>query len=183
MSAIEYEGDDEILEEEEMEEEAPMEEEAAPAPRLKSTIKSTIAATSSAAARKQKGRGFKDSTDGEQRFTGKYDSLESGSGPGPAKSVEGWIVMVTGVHEEAQEDDIHEAFAEYGEIQNLHLNLDRRTGFVKGYAMLEYENKKEAQAAIDGLDGTELLDQKISVAWAFSKGPLKKSGPARRGRN
>uniref|UniRef100_A0A7S0WPK5 RNA-binding protein 8A n=1 Tax=Pyramimonas obovata TaxID=1411642 RepID=A0A7S0WPK5_9CHLO len=170
MSAIDYE-DDEILDEEE----APMEE--AAAPRLKSTI--TAGPT-----RKQKGRGFKDAMDVEQRFTGKYESLESGTGPGPAKSVEGWIVMVTGVHEEAQEDDLHEAFAEYGEIQNLHLNLDRRTGFVKGYAMLEYESKKEAQAAIDSLNGTQLLDQTISVTWAFSKGPLKKGGPAaRRGRN
>ena len=43
----------------------------------------------------------------EERYSGKsgqFESVDSEGGKGPAKSVEGWIVFVQGINEEANEE-------------------------------------------------------------------------------
>merc|ERR1719335_592034 len=84
----------------------------------------------------------------------------------PLKSVEGWIIIVTGIHQ-TLEEDMYELFADFGVLKNLHMNLDRRTGFAKGYILLEYENKSHAERAVNEMDGKELFGKTIRVDWAF----------------
>jgi len=139
--------------------------------------------SSSSAPRRQiktKGRGFKSQfgdAAGEDRYAGRGGEFETldmeldEEHTEAQKSVEGWILIVTNLHEETNEDDLYELFADHGEIKQLHLNLDRRTGYVKGYALVEYGSLKEAQSALRALNGQTLHERELQVDFAFRPAP------------
>ena len=86
----------------------------------------------------------------------------------PFKSVEGYVLFVSGIHEEAQEDQIDDLFGEYGDVKNIQISYNRN---INGYAMIEYSELSEAKDAIKNLNGTEFLGKKIKVDYAFKEKP------------
>jgi hypothetical protein len=57
--------------------------------------------------RRVKGRGAADASQSEDRYSGRagnFESVESEGGAGPSKSVEGWIIFVSGLNEETNEE-------------------------------------------------------------------------------
>ena len=76
---------------------------------------------------------------------------------------------MTGLYEELQEEDLLDIFTEFGSIKSLHFNIDKRTGYAKGYAFIEYQSKDNGRKAIDKMNGEEVAGQKVKIDWAFKK--------------
>ncbi|OAF71959.1 RNA-binding protein 8A [Intoshia linei] len=120
---------------------------------------------------KKKGRGF--NTSRVKTGIKNYDTLDTHDKSAvPTRSVEGWILIVRNLDKELHEDDLRDVFEEYGKIKNLHLNIERRSGYIKGYAFIEYGTFNEAKMAIMEMDNKEINDQTISVDWTFMRGPI-----------
>lgn len=47
------------------------------------------------------------------------------------KAVEGWVIMVIGVYEEANKVGLQEMFSGYGSVTDLAMTSAHRTGYVK----------------------------------------------------
>eukprot|EP00388_Colpodella_angusta_P004031 GDKJ01013706.1.p1 GENE.GDKJ01013706.1~~GDKJ01013706.1.p1 ORF type:complete len:121 (-),score=21.83 GDKJ01013706.1:64-426(-) len=113
----------------------------------------------------EKNINFRENTEEEH-----YDKITSGNTP-HSRSVDGWVLIVRNINEEVIDEDILDLFEECGPVRNIHMNLDRRSGVTKGYALIEYELESEAESAIKNYDGHELAGQKLKVDWAFQSPP------------
>lgn len=71
----------------------------------------------------------------------------------PVKSIDGYILCVTNLHEDTTEEEIIDAFMETAEVKEIQLNQDRRTGLGKGYAFVLIQSKSDAEASLQNLNG------------------------------
>ncbi|MCI0514681.1 RNA-binding protein [candidate division KSB1 bacterium] len=78
-------------------------------------------------------------------------------------------IYVGNLPHEATEDELKQAFLAFGEVESVTIIKDRTTGEPRGFGFIQMPVQTEAEAAITGLDGTELKGQKIIVSRARSK--------------
>jgi len=67
---------------------------------------------------------------------------------------------------EITEEDLKQAFAEFGQVESVKIILDNYSGLSKGFGFIDMPDTDEAKAAIEGLDGKELKDTTIKVSEA-----------------
>jgi RNA recognition motif-containing protein len=61
------------------------------------------------------------------------------------------------------QEDLKQAFAEYGTVNRVQLPTDRETGRVRGFAFVEMASEAEEAAAIEALDGAEWMGRDLKV--------------------
>ena len=63
----------------------------------------------------------------------------------------------------ASEQDLTEKFGAFGVVESATLITDRNTGRSKGFGFVEMGTDTEAQAAIDGVNGTDYDCRPVTV--------------------
>ncbi|QPN62421.1 RNA-binding protein [Synechococcus sp. CBW1004] len=78
----------------------------------------------------------------------------------------------------AEQEDVIELFAPFGEVANCSLPLERDTGRKRGFAFVELVDPELETKAIDALQGAELMGRPLRINKAEPKGT---SAPRRGG--
>lgn len=78
-------------------------------------------------------------------------------------------IFVGNLSRDVTEDDLLNAFSAYGRVTRATVLRDKFSGDPRGFGFVEMEAKAEAQAAINGLNGTELKGRALNVNEARPK--------------
>ena len=76
----------------------------------------------------------------------------------------------------AEQEDVIELFAQFGEVTNCALPLERDTGRKRGFAFVEMGDEATEAAAIDGLQGAELMGRPLRINKAEPRGSAPRRG-------
>ncbi|CUA77273.1 Eukaryotic translation initiation factor 3 subunit G [Rhizoctonia solani] len=115
----------------------------------------------------------------EQPTGNKYvpPSMRAGAGRGGGESMyrnnrdDLPTLRVTNVSEDTQEDDLRELFSKFGRVARVYVGRDRETGAGKGYAFVSFEDKANAERAMQKVHGMGYDNLILNVQWSQPREP------------
>ena len=72
-------------------------------------------------------------------------------------------IYVGNLSYEVTEEDLGQAFKDFGQVETAKIITDKYSGQSKGFGFVEMPSKAEAQSAIEGLNGKELKGRTLNV--------------------
>ncbi len=78
-------------------------------------------------------------------------------------------IFVGNLSFQTTQDELHAAFAQYGNVDRVNIVTDRDTGQPRGFAFVEMSDQREAETAIDQLNGAEMNGRALNVNEARPK--------------
>ena len=72
-------------------------------------------------------------------------------------------IYVGSLASEATDSELQKAFEAFGQVLSVSIVKDKSSGQSRGFGFVDMPNNKEAQAAIDGLNGKEFMGQALNV--------------------
>lgn len=85
-------------------------------------------------------------------------------------------LFVGGIAWETNDQGLNKAFSEFGTVLDAKIITDRETGRSRGFGFVTFENAKDADYAIEEMDGSMLEGRKIRVTEATRKDSRRKQG-------
>jgi len=90
-------------------------------------------------------------------------------------------IYVGNLSRDVTEDDLRQAFEAFGQVESANIVKDRFSGESRGFGFVQMPSKNEAQSAIDGLNGKDLMGRTVNVNEARPKTANRRGGGGRRG--
>lgn len=85
-------------------------------------------------------------------------------------------IYVGNLSYDATEEDIRQAFAEYGDVSSVNIVKDRDTGRSRGFAFVEMPDSDQAKQAIEKVNLTSIAGRRVSVNEARPKSDRPRRG-------
>ena len=78
-------------------------------------------------------------------------------------------IFIGNLPNDADQTEILEVFSKYGEVESVFVPIDFYTQNNKGFAFVEYGDRKTAEKVIGLSGGVKLRDRKLYINWAVPK--------------